>query len=99
MSWWMPSWWSTASAGNSLAFQSVQWASIHSASVLVGIGGGTLTEHGSLRVAFLLAALFPLLSLAMAASAIPEARVGWPAGQWRARWTAIREALRRDSCG
>jgi hypothetical protein len=30
----------------------------------------------------------------MTASAIPEARVSWPAGQWRARWTAIREALR-----
>jgi Na+/melibiose symporter-like transporter len=91
MSWSMPSWWSPASAGT---FQSVQWASIHSASVLVGVGGGTLTERGSLRVAFLLAALFPLLSLAMTASAIPEPRVGWPAGQWRARWTAIREALR-----
>jgi MFS family permease len=75
-------------------FQSVQWASIHSASVLVGIGGGTLTERGLLRVAFLLAALFPLLSLTMAAFAIPDARVGWPAGLLRARWTAIHEALR-----
>jgi MFS family permease len=75
-------------------FQSVQWASIHTASVLVGVGGGALTERGALRVAFLLAALFPLLSLTMAASAIPEARVSGPAGQWRARWTAIREALR-----
>jgi predicted MFS family arabinose efflux permease len=75
-------------------FQSVQWASIHSASMLVGVGGGMLTERGSLRVAFWLAALFPLLSLAMTASAIPEARVSGPAGQWRARWTASREALR-----
>jgi MFS family permease len=76
------------------AYQSVQWASIQTASVLVGIGGGALTERGSLRVAFLLAALFPLCSLTLAAFAIPEARVGWPAGQWRARWSAIREALR-----
>jgi MFS family permease len=75
-------------------FQSVQWASIHGASVFVGIGGGALTERGLLRVAFLLASLFPLLSLTMAATAIPEARVGWPAGQLRANWTAIREALR-----
>jgi MFS family permease len=76
------------------AYQSVQWASIQTASVLVGIGGGALTERGSLRVAFLLAALFPLLSLTLAAFALPEARVWWPAGQWRVRWTAIREALR-----
>jgi MFS family permease len=76
------------------AYQSVQWASIQTASVLVGIGGGALAERGSLRVAFLLAALFPLLSLTLAAFALPEARVGWPAGQWRVRWTAIREALR-----
>jgi MFS family permease len=75
-------------------YQSVQWASIQTASVLVGIGGGALTERGSLRVAFLLAALFPLLSLTLAAFALPEARVWWPAGQWRVRWTAIREALR-----
>jgi MFS family permease len=76
------------------AFQSVQWASIETASALVGGGGGALTERGSLRVAFLLAALFPLLSLMMAAFAIPDARVESPAGQVRAWWTAIREALR-----
>jgi MFS family permease len=76
------------------AFQAVQWASIETASVLVGVGGGALTERGSLRVAFLLAALFPLLSLTLAVFAIPEARVGRPAGQFQATWTAIREALR-----
>jgi predicted MFS family arabinose efflux permease len=45
-------------------------------------------------VAFLLAALFPLCALTLAAFALPDARVGWPAGRWRARWTASREALR-----
>jgi Na+/melibiose symporter-like transporter len=76
------------------AFQSVQWASIGTASVLVGIGGGALTERGSLRVAFLLATLFPLLSLTIGVFGIPEARVGWSAGQFQATWTAIRGALR-----
>ncbi len=76
------------------AFQAVQWASIETASVLVGIGGGVLAEGGSLRLAFLLAAVFPLLSLTVASFAIPEARIGWSAGQWRPRWSTIREALR-----
>jgi MFS family permease len=76
------------------AFQSVQWASIETASVLVGIAGGALTERGALRVAFLLAALFPLLSLTLAVFAIPDARVARAAGQFQATWTAIRAALR-----
>ena len=76
------------------AFQAVQWASIETASVLVGVGGGALTERGWLRVAFWLAALFPLLSLTMGIFAIPEARVERQAGQFRTWWTAIREALR-----
>lgn len=78
-------------------FQAVQWAAIETASVLVGIGGGALTERGALRSAFLLAALFPLLSLTVAAVAIPEARLGWQADQFRARWTAIRRAFRSRS--
>jgi hypothetical protein len=72
----------------------VQWASIETASVLVGMGGGVLTERGLRRVAFLLAALFPLLSLTMGVFAIPEARVRGQASQVQAAWTAIREALR-----
>jgi MFS family permease len=79
------------------AFQAVQWASIETASVLVGVGGGALTERGLLRVAFLLAALFPLLSSTLGVFAIPEARVERQAGQFRAWWTAIRAALRSRS--
>src|SRR5262245_46305800 len=74
-------------------FQAVQWASIETASVLVGIGGGALTEHSALRSAFLLAAIFPLLSLTVAAVGIPEGRLGRQADRFRARWTAIRHAL------
>jgi MFS family permease len=76
------------------AFQAVQWASIETASVLVGVGGGALTERGLLRLAFVLASLFPLLSVTMAVFAIPEVRVERQAGQFRAWWTAIRAALR-----
>ena len=76
------------------AFQSVQWAAINTASVLVGIGGGALTERGALRLAFFLAALFPLLSLTTAAFAIPEERVGRQVGQFQATWAAIRGAIR-----
>src|SRR2546430_11680577 len=59
------------------AFQSVQWACITVASVLVGVAGGELAETRSLRVAFLLAACFPLIRS-------EERRVG---KECRSRWS------------
>src|SRR3990170_4747428 len=48
------------------AFQSVQWACITVASVLVGVGGGWLAQARSLRGAFAPAASFPPGSVALA---------------------------------
>jgi len=50
------------------SFQSVQWACITLASVLVGEIGGQMAETRSLRAALLLAACFPLVSLTMGVS-------------------------------
>ena len=47
------------------AFQSVQWAAIYTASILVGVVGGYLAEIRSLTGAFALATFFPLVSLTM----------------------------------
>jgi MFS family permease len=47
------------------AFQAVQWGAIYTASVLVGELGGFLAERRSLSTAFVLAALFPLISFCM----------------------------------
>lgn len=47
------------------AFQAVQWGAIYTASVLVGELGGFLAERRSLSAAFVLAALFPLISFGM----------------------------------
>jgi MFS family permease len=66
------------------AFQSVQWAAIYSASILVGLGGGYLAERRSLQATFLVAACFPLVSLVMALAFIKEPRA-------RADWSALRE--------
>ncbi len=76
------------------AFQSVQWASIYTALVLVGVSGGALTERRSLHLVFFLAALFPLLSFSMAVFAVREARVERQAGQFKETWAAIRGMLR-----
>ncbi len=75
-------------------FQAVQWASIYAASVAVGIGGGALTEYGALRLAFLLSALFPMISFVMAAFLIREPRVRRQRGQFEATWKAIRGSVR-----
>ncbi len=75
-------------------FQSVQWAAIYTASVAVGVGGGALTEHGVLGLAFLLTALFPTISFVMALIALREPRARREAGQFRVAWGAIRRSLR-----
>ncbi len=54
------------------AFQSVQWAAITLASVVVGVAGGILAAGRRLELAFLLAALFPLVTLVMAALVVRE---------------------------
>ena len=74
------------------AFQSVQWASIYAASILVGIVGGYLAGVRRLDLAFMLAACFPLCSLVMALLFVrePRARSEWEALRATAR--AIREA-------
>ncbi len=75
------------------AFQSVQWAAIYGAAVFVGLGGGYLAEHRSLKATFLVAACFPLVSLVMALLFIdePPARADWNALRERAR--AVRAAV------
>jgi MFS family permease len=69
------------------AFQSVQWAAIYSAAIVVGLGGGYLAEHRSLKATFLIAACFPLVSLLMAVLFVEEPRA-------RADWSALRERAR-----
>ncbi len=74
-------------------FQAVQWAAISAAAILVGIGGGWLAQHAPLSVTFLIAAVFPLISFAMAVWAIREPKA--PAGerQFRETWVAIGGAI------
>jgi MFS family permease len=75
------------------AFQSVQWACITVASVLVGLLGGYLAEYRSLQTAFLLAAAFPVVSLLMGVFLVREPPSRFDAAAIRATSRAIREAL------
>jgi len=76
------------------AFQSVQWACITLASVLVGEIGGQLAEARSLRAAFLLAACFPLMSLSMGVSFVRETPARANRAAFVETWHAIRATLR-----
>ena len=76
------------------AFQSVQWACITLASVLVGEIGGQLAESRSLRTAFLLAACFPLMSLSMGVTFVRETPARANKAAFLETWQAIRAALR-----
>ena len=74
------------------AFQAVQWAAISVATLAVGALGGFLAETRSLHRAFLIAACFPLVSFAMAATVLRERRARSEAAAIRASWHSIREA-------
>jgi len=74
-------------------FQAVQWAAISFASILVGIGGGWLAQHKFLSVTFLIATVFPVITLAMAIFLITEPRVQAGERQLRETWIAIRGAV------
>ena len=76
------------------AFQSVQWAAIYSASVLVGIVGGYLAETRSVRAAFAVAAIFPVISCLMALVFVHDTRTRLDATALHATWQAILRAGR-----
>ena len=76
------------------AFQSVQWAAIYTASILVGLLGGYLAETRSLRTTFIIAALFPMMSCAMAFGFLHDRRVKRDLAALRLTWDAVRQAAR-----
>ena len=75
------------------AFQSVQWAAIMTASILVGELGGYLAEGRRLHATFFLAACFPLVSLLMAIFVVREAPAPAVGKEFRETWASIRAAL------
>jgi MFS family permease len=75
------------------AFQSVQWAAITLAGVVVGVAGGYFATQRNLHATFALAACFPLVSFAMVLAFIHEARVRANREAFRQTWEAIRRAL------
>jgi predicted MFS family arabinose efflux permease len=79
------------------AFQSVQWAALSAASILVGVAGGYLAEHRALAGAFALVACFPIVSLVMAAAMVREPRSRLDLEGLAETGQALRQALgRRD---
>jgi MFS family permease len=76
------------------AYQSVQWASIYTSSILVGLGGGWLAQRRQLGSTFVLAAVFPLLSLVMAVLVVREPRTRADRAAMLVRLHAVRAALR-----
>ena len=76
------------------AFQSVQWAAIYTASILVGLLGGYLAETRSLRTTFAIAAMFPMMSCAMALGFLHDRRVKRDLVALRQTWSAVRQAAR-----
>lgn len=75
------------------AFQSVQWAAITVAAILVGTLGGHLAEHRDLHAAFFIAAGFPLATLVMTVLFVRDPRVRVEREAFRRTWAAIRAGL------
>ncbi|MGE5220054.1 MAG: MFS transporter [Chloroflexota bacterium] len=74
-------------------FQAVQWAAISCASILVGVGGGWLAQQKLLSTTFLIATVFPVITLAMAVFVITEPRAEGGDHRFRETWAAIRGAI------
>jgi MFS family permease len=77
------------------AFQSVQWAAISVATLAVGVLGGYLAHTRSLRIAFVLAASFPLISYVMVQAFLREPPSRFDRAALRESLSAIREAATR----
>ena len=75
------------------AFQAVQWGAVYAASVLVGELGGFLAERRSLSAAFVLAALFPLMSFGMTLFFVHDAPARADREAFRQTMAANRAAL------
>jgi MFS family permease len=80
--------------GLTARFQSTQWAAIYGASLLAGIGGGYLSAHVSYSRAFLLVALFPVLSFAASAWAVRDPRTRFDRATVRETVAALRVGIR-----
>jgi MFS family permease len=76
------------------AFQSVQWAAIYGASMIVGVAGGQLAGQRRLHTAFAAAACFPVVSFVMALLFIREPRTAADRQAFQRTLASIREALR-----
>ena len=76
------------------AFQSVQWAAIYAASILVGVVGGYFAEKRELSTTLAVAACFPLLSLVMASLFVHEAPAARAGETFHETWQAIKDAAR-----
>jgi predicted MFS family arabinose efflux permease len=77
------------------AFQSVQWASIYTASILVGLIGGQLAAARNLHGGFALTASFALVSLVMGALFVREPAAPPDREAIVEMWTAVLQALAR----
>jgi MFS family permease len=76
------------------AFQSVQWAAINVATILVGVVGGYFAERRNLQGAFLVAAAFPFVAAVMGAVFIHEHPAKPGREEAREAWRGIRMAVR-----
>ncbi|HET7344209.1 MAG TPA: MFS transporter [Methylomirabilota bacterium] len=76
------------------AFQSVQWAAINVATILVGLIGGYFAEHRDLRDALVVSAFFPFVALVMGAVFIHEAPARSGREEFREAGRGIRRAVR-----
>lgn len=75
------------------AFQSVQWASIYGATILVGVLGGRFAEARNLHIAFGMASCFPLVTFLMVTFFITEARAPVDRAAFRDTWSTICSAV------
>lgn len=79
------------------AFQSAQWTGMYIGAVVVGLLGGRLAEARSLRLSFLVAAVFPIVVAAAITVVVRDTRRGFSTPDLRRTWGVM--ALAAQSPG
>jgi hypothetical protein len=79
------------------SFQSVQWAAVTAASIVVGIVGGRLAQQRDLQGAFLIAGLAPLVVLLLTIYVVHEQPAHLDRNSFRDTWRAIRGGIGQRS--
>lgn len=75
-------------------FQAIQWGVISFAAILSGFGGGWVAEHLTYKQAFLIASVFPLMTILTTIIVVKEEKASRNTEQMKETWAAVKQGFK-----